>query len=149
MFYYKNPEAAKTKRSACSTSTTAKTGSPGDGSSSANPSPTFPTEGWTYCPSSFPKVTFTTIIHHMAQSGKRVKRDSDGDTLFLSMRVMDRAKEFYFGGYVQDVSVCNEKSSSFIYVRGKCWASQKKTTPSTSKWCSLFVLVATRMWRLI
>lgn len=92
--------------------------------------PPFPCEGWTCIPSCFPKVTFSTIVAHMLKSGKTVDAVEDNG-YFLAMRPLYRANEFFFGGYVQDISVSRKENTSFVL--SKCWASQKKATQYRQK----------------
>ena len=73
----------------------------------------FPGEGWTCIPLNFTKVTFSIIVAHMLKSGKTVDAVEDnGD--FPAMRPLDRANEFFFGGYVQDISVSRKENTSFV-----------------------------------
>ena len=51
----------------------------------------------------FPKVMFSTIVAHMLKYGKTVFAVED-TCYFLAMRPLDRANEFFIGGYVQDIS---------------------------------------------
>ena len=67
LFYGKNPDAARTKRSIFGKkSSTLIEGTV----SRVGTAPQFPDTGWTSDPSSFPKVSFTTILSHLVSSGK-------------------------------------------------------------------------------
>ena len=84
---------------------------------------------WTFCPTSFPPVDFLTVIAHVAKTGKTCKTvpqlSEDDDGIFIAMRSLDRAREFFYRGYVEEVMVCRKEN--VVFVKSKCWASQKKS----------------------
>ena len=90
----KNPEAARTKHAV------KPDGLPNDHAPSV---PEFPTAGWTSDKSKFPKITTTTILEHLVNSGKSVSSDKEGDGIVIAKRLLDRANELFFCGYVEDV----------------------------------------------
>ena len=63
----------------------------------------FLSERWTCLPWYFPKVMFSTIVAHILKYGKTVYAVEDNG-YSLAMRPLDRANEFFIGGYVQDMS---------------------------------------------
>ena len=102
-------------------------GNPHDGVASS--APTLPADGWTFCPTSFPPVDFLTVIAHVAKTGKTCKTvpqlSEDDHGIFIAMRSLDRAREFFYRGYVEEVMVCRKEN--VVFVKSKCWASQKKS----------------------
>ena len=122
LFYQKNPEAARTKHAV------KPDGLPDDHAPSV---PEFPTAGWTSDKSKFPKITTTTILEHLVNSGKSVSSDKEGDGIVIAKRPLDRANELFFCGYVEDVSVCSKEEN--VFVLSKCWATQKKHERYTQK----------------
>ena len=95
LFYGKNPDAARTKRSTVGKkSSTLIEGTV----SRVGTAPQFPDTGWTSDPSSFPKVSFTTILSHLVSSGKAMERSGDGSSstsVVLTMRPLERANDFF------------------------------------------------------
>ena len=65
--------------------------------------PLFLCEGWTCLPWYFPEVMFSTIVAHILKYGKTVFPVEDNG-YSLAMLPLDRANEFFIGGYVHDFS---------------------------------------------
>ena len=68
----------------------------------------------------------------MSKTGKVLSGQSSDDTIIVSQKPLRRGHDFFFGGYVHDVFVCRSESSA-VYVKSKCWASQKKNTKYTQR----------------
>ena len=68
----------------------------------------------------------------MSKTGKVLSGQSSDDTIIVSQKPLQRGHDFFFGGYVHDVFVCRYESSA-VYVKSKCWASQKKNTKYTQR----------------
>eukprot|EP00117_Sycon_ciliatum_P002283 scpid62346/ scgid1957/ len=128
VFYKNNPDAPRTRPSVTNADSRAVA------AEETAKAPCFPASGWSHDPSSFPAVTTSTFIEHMLKSGKSVQCGGDDAGVVMVWRPLERGNEFFFGGYVHDVSVATSDMNSFVV--GKCWASQHKTT----KYCQKLVL---------
>lgn len=114
LFYKHHPDAAKTKK-----------GSTSSVSASSGPAfvPAFPTSGWSSDSSLFPTVTATTMLAHLIRTGKSVSSETGDDGVVLVKKPVDRAHEFFFGGYVHDVAACRVNADTFV--KSKCFAPHR------------------------
>ena len=67
------------------------------------------------------------MLAHLMCSGKSVateRESTEVDGVALVKKPVDRAREFVFGGYIYDVSVC--RVASVVFVKSKSFASQRK-----------------------
>lgn len=113
MFYNKNEDAAKTKASA----------KPRLDKTEQKSAPAFPSTGWSNDASKLPVVTAATVLGHLMRTGKCV---SDSGDVAVVQKPLRRGHDFFFEGYVHDIEVVSSDENKKVFVRSKCWASQKK-----------------------
>ena len=89
----------------------------------------FPDSGWTQDRSVFPLVTALTFLKHLMLTGKNARVGEDH--ALVVRKPLERGNDLYFSGYVHDVFV--HRDGSDVFVKTKCWATQKKSTKYAQK----------------
>ena len=116
LFYQKTPDAAPSAKRKCVADVVEHKAEVED----------FPITGWTTEPSQCPRVTVATILGHLVNTGENVSLPpgTSHDALETIVHCpLDRGNALYFSGYVHDVHVC--RVGSRVFVKSKCWATQK------------------------